>query len=518
MANNDLAIASKTLPAGLIASFLENVQDEKAKAKAPTKDQILRDAISEVLRQLGGLTGQDDALIFSGEKFMLPEQYAGNVQPAIDFLVNWKKQQEQPHVIRRAFPYRPYDGAHAFMTVMKTITGTTGFGVTKMTMFGPKHPEFLDIKTDYHTSTQVPWGDVKFPSYEAEFNVGFAHNDSGVVFHLACTAPKKWRKHIEAIYRLVEEELVKNSIYRGKAIDGAEHPNFLNLDSLDPEKVIYSQDVLDQLAANVWVPVQYADTVRALGDPLKRAILFAGPYGTGKSLGAMLTGQKAVTAGWTFLMCRPGKDDPATVLRTAELYAPAVVVIEDVDTYTEGGSNMDISKVLDMLDGITNKGTEVVALFTTNHLERIQKGALRPGRIDAVIEIKDLDTAAFRKLVEITVGRERLADDVDWDAVAEAFDKFLPAFVVEAARRSQRYSMARNGGKTLIMTTKDLVDAATSLRPQLDLHDVAREGANRTTLEDIVRGTVEGVIARTRNSEIGGFEIEAATLLNGAKH
>lgn len=518
MSNRDLMLSPNDLPSSLVASLLQTVQDEKDNARKPNKEQQLRDAISAMLGKLGGLTVQDDALLFQGEKFVLPSQYEGRIDSAIDFLVNYKKQQEQPHVIRKTMKYRPYDGAHAFMQTMKMITGTTGFGVTKMTFFGPKHPEFIDIKTDYHTSTQVPWGDVNFPSYQAEFNVGFTHDDSGAVFHLSCTAPRKWRKHIEAIFGVVEKYLSEHSIYRGKAIDGAEHPNFLNLDTVDPEKVIYSQEVLDQLAANVWVPVQYADTVRALGDPLKRAVLFAGPYGTGKSLGAMLTGQKAVANGWTFLMCRPGKDDPATVLKTAELYAPAVVVIEDVDAYTSGGSQVDISKMLDMLDGVTNKGTEIIALFTTNHLDKIQKGALRPGRIDAVVEIKDLDTQAFRKLVQITVGTERLAKDVDWEAVAAAFDKFLPAFVVEAARRSQRYSMARNEGKPGIMTTTDLVNAADSLRPQLERMDEAKEGANRLTFEDQFRGVVENVIGRTYNSQIGGFDVEEATLLNGAKH
>lgn len=518
MSNRDLILAPSEFPSGLMAELLQSVQEEKANARKPTKEQQLRDAISAILGRLGGLTVQDDSLKFEGEAFVLPAQYEGRVRSAIDFLVNWEKQQEQPHVIRRTMKYRPYDGAYAFMQTMKTITGTTGFGHTKMTIFGPQHPEFITINTDYNTTTQVPWGEVSFPSYQAEFEVSFTRDkEHGLVFQLNCTAPRKWRKHIEAIYSLVEKYLAENSIYRGKAIDGAEHPNFLNLD-VDPDKVVYSQDVLEQLAANVWVPVQYADTIRSLGDPLKRAVLFAGPYGTGKSLGAMLTGLKAVDAGWTFLMCRPGKDDPALVLKTAALYAPAVVVIEDVDTYTSGGTNLEISAVLDMLDGITNKGTEIVALLTTNHLKRIQKGALRPGRIDAVIEIKDLDTEAFRKLVQITVGEKRLASDVDWDAVAEAFKGFLPAFVVEAARRSQRYSMARNEGRPGIMTTEDLVHAADSLRPQLDMLDAAKEGANRTSFEDLLRGVTEGVIRRTSNPNIGELHVEDATLLNGAKH
>jgi transitional endoplasmic reticulum ATPase len=518
MAKQDIVLAGPDFPQEILATLLDSVQDQKARAKGPSKEQQYRDAISAMLSHLGGLTVQDDSLLFEGEKFVLPAQYEGKVESAIDFLINYKKQQEQPHQHRRAMNYMPYDGAHAFMEVMKSITGTTGFGVTKYTFFGPVHPQFVTINTSYDTTTQVPWGDVSFPSYQAEFHVGYTHNeDHKVVFELSCLAPRKWRKHIEAIFGLVEKHLQDHSIYRGKAIDGQGpmNPNFLNLNTVDPEKVVYSKEVMEQLSANVWVPIEYTPMVRALGDPLKRAVLFAGPYGTGKSLGAMITGQKAVENGWTFIYCRTGKDDPAEVLKTAELYAPAAVVIEDVDIHADGGSAVDISRMLDMLDGITSKGVEIVALFTTNHLERIQKGALRPGRIDAVIEINDLDAPGFQKLVEITVGKDRLSDSIAWDEVAEAFRGFLPAFVVEAARRSQRYTMARNEGRPGIMTTKDLVAAAESLRPQLDLHEGAKEGANVPTVDAVLREITESVIKRTTNAEIGGFQVEEATILNG---
>jgi ATPase family protein associated with various cellular activities (AAA) len=519
MANNSLALPEGgSFASEVLATIVEGVQNEKAKQKEKSQNEKIRDAISAMLAQLGGLTVPEDALVFEGSRFVLPEQYEGRIEDAIKFLVDTQKQQRQPHVIHRTFNYRPYDGAHAFMQVMRRITGTTGFGVTKMTIFGPDHPKFITINTSYSDTLQVPWGAVAFPSYEAEFNVGYNHDEEkGILFHLSCTAPKQWRRHIEAIFTLVEEELKNGSIYRGKAVNGAQHPEFLNLSNVDPERVVYSGEVLEQLGANVWAPIEFSNQMRALNIPLKRAVLFAGPYGTGKSLGAYLTAQKAVANGWTFIMCRTGKDDPAEVLKTAELYAPAVVVIEDVDVHTEGGSNLDISRMLEMLDGVTSKGVEVVALFTTNHLDRIQKGALRPGRIDAVIEIHGLDEAGFKKLVTLTVGAEYLDKKVNWADVAEAYEGFLPAFVVEAANRSQRYSMHRNGGKPGVMTTADLVNAAKSLRPQLELMEGAREGANRVTINDLLRKEFEGVFERASNSEIGGFEIEEATLLNGGR-
>lgn len=517
--NNALVFAGYAGANRAFTEVLNAVQEEHSRSRQPTQEEKLRDAITFMLGQLGGLTVQDDSLQFRGEEFVLPAQYEGKVQSAIDFLRNYIKQQEQKFEYSREMLYRPYDGAHAFMSVMKTITGTTGFGQTKLTFFGPQHPQFLSINIDHKTVVQVPWGEVHFPSYEAVFEVGYTyHADHGIVFQLGATAPRKYRKHVEAIFRLVEEHLKTTSIYRGKALNGAEHPEFLDVSTVDPNKVVYSQDVLEQLAANVWTPIRYTDQMRALGIPLKRAILFAGPYGVGKSLGGMLTAQEAVAHGWTFIMCRTGKDNPADVLRTAELYAPAVVVVEDVDLHTSGGSSADISRMLEMLDGIVNKGKEVIALFTTNHLDKIQKGALRPGRIDAIIEISGLDEAGFKKLVALTIGADYLADDVDWAEVAKAFEGFLPAFVVEAARRSQRFAMSRNEGRPGVMTTRDLINAAHSLRPQLDLMDGAKEGANRHTLTDNVREVIEDVVGRSR--VVGWSEplqVTPATLLNGGK-
>lgn len=509
------------LPPGFVASFLSSVQADEARGKQPSPEEQLRLGIIKALGALGSLTVQEDSLIFEGSKFILPAQYAGKVRSAIDFLENWLHQQEKPHQISRQMPYRPFDGANAFAEVMKKLTGTTGFGVTKMTMFGPKHPEYRTVNIAHDKTAQVPWGAVKFPSLEAEFNVGATMDpERGIVFNLTCLAPKKWRQHIEAIFTMIEEYLKTDSIYRGKAINGAEEePEFFDLSKIDPASVFYSDDVLKQLRANIWVPIRHPDKLRALGMPIKRAILLAGEYGVGKTLAGFLTALETDKHGYTFIQCRPGKDDPATVLKTAALYSPAVVFIEDIDTHTKGDSDMDISRMLEMLDGMGNKGSEIITVVTTNHLDRIQKGALRPGRIDAVVKIGDLDEAGFRKCVTYTIGEDQLAADIDWHAVAAAFDGFRPAFVVEAARRATRYALGESAtGEIDILTTEDLVLAADSLRPQLELMIEAKEGARRTTFEDIIRGQVEGVVKRMVNQDIGRFEVEPATTLNGARN
>lgn len=512
------------VPNAILGEILDQVQAAKtAQATKVSEEEKLRDAVSALLQKLGAKSVQDDSLTFAGPKFILPEQYdgPGGVKRAIKFLSDYENQQNKPFDFTKIFDYRPYDGAHAFAEIMKKITGTTGFGVTRQTIFGPQPPEFKVIQTGPRSTdtTQVPWGLVAFPMYEATFDVGYANDDEkGVLFRLTVNAPRKWRSHIQAIFDLVAKEVKENSIYRGKAITGQAWPEFIDTSVVNPDHVVYSEDVLAQLSAHVWAPLRYSQQMREQGISLKRAVLFAGPYGTGKSMGAMLTAQVAEQNNWTFVMCRTGKDDPATVLQTAALYAPAVVVIEDLDVHAAGNSAIEISRLLEMLDGVTNKGKEIVALFTTNHIEKIQKGALRPGRVDAVIEIAGLDRAGFEKLITISLGRDFLAPDIDWDVVDVAYKDFLPAFVREAAQRAQRYIMARNHGKPGVVTTQDLVLGAKSLRPQLERMEGAKEGVRRHLLEDGIREVLEGTLSRTRlyDEYDHNFHIDEGSILNGA--
>lgn len=520
MTGRSLVVADKVYDEELVAELLDGVQEKRRKEQGPTQDDKIRDAVNALLQQLGQSRVQEDNLIFEGEKFVLPATYRGRISAAIDFLRNQQKQDEMKFNFNKTLPYRPYDGAYAFMTVMRNLTGTTGLGVNRMTFFGPEPPEFVSIAINAHGDTaQVPWGLIQFPAYEATFDVGAQQGTDGWVSHLTVEAPRKFRREIEAIFGLIEQYLKENSIYKGQAINGhGMQPDFIDLSDVDPNEVVYSQDVMDDLLAHVWSPIRYDDQMRAQGLPLKRAVLFAGPFGTGKTLGVMLTAKEAVDKGWTFIMCRTGVDDPATVMRTAELYAPAVVAIEDLDVHASTSTRVEISKLLEMLDGAVNKGKEIIGLFTTNHIELIQKGALRPGRIDAVIEITKLDEQAFRRLITNTLKPAFVHPDIDWAQVSEAFDGFLPAFVVEAARRSQRYIMAMNEGKPAVVDTHGLVRAATTLKPQLERMNDAEEGVRADLLDDRVREIVESSLKRTKlNTNDYSFNVTEATLLNGGK-
>lgn len=461
-----------------------------------TGETRAQEAILRELARLGGRLYDDDDITYEGTKLVIPEGMT--IDRAIRFLEQKRGEMEKVTEYGRTFNYRPYDGAYCAWNVLKRTFGAVGHRGT-MGFFGPNPPELITINTDVNKQEQIPWGRFELPLLPgATFETGVdLHPEYGHLFRMTAYAPKRYAAEVQGIFLLVEDELEKHSMYRGKAFDGQSTPEFVDLSGVDRDKVVYSNEVMTQLEVNVWAQLRYTDQFVDEGVPLKRAVLIHGPYGTGKTLAAMLTGQEAVENGWTFIKARPGRDDLSDVLKTARLYQPAVVFYEDVDQITDGSvtSENGISRLLDDFDGIEAKNTKILCVLTTNHKERIHKGMARPGRLDAMIEINELDVDGVAKLVKTRVGSV-LSDDIDWVAVFDAALGYKPAFVTEFADRAMRYALVRNGGTRVgvNLITEDLVHAAQGLRPQFEVMSGAQDRHVKPTLEAAVQETVRPVV------------------------
>lgn len=463
------------------------------------------------LLELGGSRQQEDALSFSGDKFVLPKNYENRpIGAVIEFLEDYDNQQNQEFMVERKFPYHPYDVADAFQKVLKAVFGTSGFGKDTFTFFGKISPEYHTVRTSATGDTvQVPWGRVALPILKATFSIGHTENRDGLpIGHIVCSLPKRFRGHLEGVFKAMEAHLRANSIFRGKAIDANwMDPEFIDLTSVDPARVVFNYDTKRQIEANIWAVMRHAERIVRLGMPLKRAVLLEGPYGCGKSLTGVLTAQEAVARGWTFVNVRPGQDI-GLALQSARLLAPAVVFFEDLDVIAQPNGNDDgISKLLDTFDGISSKSNPVIAVLTTNHVEKLHKGMLRPGRLDAVIHIGVHDHDAIIELVKTLVPEGSLAANIDWDQVAGAMNGYLPAFIKEAVDRALRYAVSRTETDDEIdISTEDLVDAAAGLRPQLDLMSGASEQKQTTALVESVAETVR--VGTLQAMEDSSFEYD----------
>jgi len=463
--------------------------DKRAEKKA--EKEILRN-----LAELGGKLHDDDDITYAGSKLIIPESMT--IGRAREFLELKEREMETETDFVRVFNYRPWDGAYCMWNAFKRLFGAVGHKGT-MGMFGPNPPQLITIPTDVGKTEQIPWGNFELPLLPGVEFATFqsSHQELGPLFGVTATGPKKHAAEIQGIFSVIEDELEKNSMYRGKAFDGQPMPEFIDLTGVNPEQVVYSKEVMTQLEVNIWAQLRYTEQFQNEGIPLKRAVLVHGPYGTGKTLAAVLTGQEATANGWTFIKGRPARDDLGFVMQTARLYQPAVVFYEDVDQVAdvEGQSNASISQLLDRFDGIEAKGARLLCVLTTNHVERIHKGMARPGRLDAMIKIDELDREGLEKLIRSHLN-ERLAGEIDWDAVMEAAQGYKPAFITEFAHRSIRYAMVRTGGESegVELVTEDLIAAAQGLRPQFELMTDAKDRHEQPQLDQAFRTVVRGVV------------------------
>jgi SpoVK/Ycf46/Vps4 family AAA+-type ATPase len=196
-----------------------------------------------------------------------------------------------------------------------------------------------------------------------------------------------------------------------------------------------------------------------------------------------------------------------------------VVAFEDVDTIASGVTAQErdhVTELLDLFDGITAKGTRLMVLMSSNHVEKLHKGMMRPGRLDAVINIAELDTNGIMRMVHALVPKDQLIEPLDEELIGEAMEGYMPAFVKEAIDRARRYSIARNQGVPGKLNTADFVLAGEGLRPQLEMMDDAKEGVPPESLDAALTRRVSEVLDRTKVMDGGdpSYDLEVAAKKN----
>ena len=408
-------------------------------------------------------------------------------------------------VFNRTFDYLRLDGAYANMKMLDKFFGVS-LGRTIETLFGDEPPAMITVHTGINESVQVPWGKMEIPALDrAELRT---RTGAGGRFALQIKARRKHQDKVEEFFEGIEEYLKENSLYHGTATIGIEDPTFLDTKKVDLDEVVYSQEVQELLDGTLWGAIRHTEQMRELGLPLKRAVLLHGPYGTGKSLTGARTSKIAVENGWTFVSARAGYDGLEEALNMAALYTPAVVFYEDVDTEAQPSEDGDeVTRLLDVFDGVTAKDKEIIVVMTTNHLDRIHKGMLRPGRLDSLIELAALDRTGIEKIINKSVAQERLGE-LDFHAISEEMTDFTPAFVRETVTRAASVALARNNGSTdFQLSTLDLITAAKSLAPQLASMGLAKEDAPRPTLAEAMKGTIRGAVDGIRITDYDGDKI-----------
>ena len=336
--------------------------------------------------------------------------------------------------------------------------------------FGPNPPMMVGVPVGKDEVLQVPWGGISIPGFDGgHLNASVSRED----FILSGSVKRKNKSELDEIIKLTKKILAEDSIYKGKAVEvDFGHlsekevnifdcaPRFIELTGED--NLIFSEGVQNDLDVGMFYPVEHSEACRKAKVPLKRGILLAGPYGTGKTLTANTLARKAVDNGWTFIYVKDVKE-LSHALRFARRYAPAVIFAEDVDqvvTNPEG-----LNELQNTLDGVDTKDEEIITVLTTNHVEVLQESApalLRMGRLDSVIDVTPPDAQAASRLVEY-YGRGLLEEGTNLAKVGEALEGKIPAFIRETVERAKIAAIGRTKGEASIageVREEDILRAA----------------------------------------------------------
>ncbi len=406
--------------------------------------------------------------------------------------------------INRTYDAFPWDGAIALAETLKKRFGWVP-SRRKQSLFGSNPPATINVDVALGKTRQVPWGRVGLPGLSDEefLETNVAYEDGRACFQVYGTVLRKNEDFVNGILQDVADEIAANSIYKGQALsirfrdddgDSLDIPavKFIPTD-IPPESLILARTVEDAVETNLLTPIRRADDCMANGIAVKRGILLGGAYGTGKTMAAAVAAHEAVHNGVTYLYV-PRADELREAIQFSRRYAdPACVVFcEDIDRVMNGERSVRMDDLLNVIDGIDGKNSNIIVVLTTNFLENINPAMLRPGRLDSVIEVTAPDAEAVQRLLR-HYGGEAIAEDTDLAAVGEQLDGMIPAVIAEVVKRAKLAELRRLpiGDKVTHISEAALMEAAITMTRQLELLN-PKEAEPEPTLDSAMRNLVNG--------------------------
>jgi transitional endoplasmic reticulum ATPase len=435
-------------------------------------------------------------------QLLIPEGMS--VDSAIELLARRRDYLEEVVAVRRTFNVFPWDGANALAIALQdqfgwaAAEGTPGF-------FGKRPPEMITIEVGPGITRKIPWGRFSLPGVDGYVQTTADRKDGRIVFAVYAEVKRTSEKTIEDLYDRIGAYLNENSIYAGQAIkirfrdDNGEllpmpEPKFLETAGISRDMLIYSNEVTEQIETSLFAPIERIQDCLANDIPVKRGVLLGGPYGTGKTMAATVASALAVQNGVTYLYV-PHADELGDAIAFAKQYEATACVIfcEDIDRAITGERSVEMDDILNILDGIDTKGNRIITVLTTNHLLDINPALLRPGRLDAIINVTAPDAEAVQRLIRL-YGNGAVRPETDLSAVGELLDGAIPAVIAEVVKRAKlaQLRLQAKGTKVESISAEALIVSAKSIKPQIDLlEQQSKVKVVEPTFKDVIGDAVK---------------------------
>ena len=417
-------------------------------------------------------------IVHSGEKLILPVDM--ELDDAIVLLRRRKEYLHQVVNLSEAFDVNPLDGAHALDCVLAEKYGWTN-SIPTPGFWGDSPPQLIAVETSMGVFKNVPWGMFNLPNVTGQLSVGTATKHGRTVFQITAQVRRHNEPQVQDLFEAVRNFLVTGSIYRGKAVkirfkdedgDVLGQPEIRFIDTqIDESMLIYSADIQASVITNLFTPIQRLPDLVAHGIPFKRGVLLGGVFGTGKTLAAKVASKYAVQNNITYIYVTRADELQEALQFATQYQSPGVVIFcEDIDRVMDGQRSVKMDDILNVIDGIDAKNTNIMVVLTTNFLNKINPAMLRPGRLDAVIEITPPDGPAVQRLLRF-YGGDYIQPGEDLKEVGEKLAGEIPAVVQEVVKRAKLAQLTRTPAGEQIRTIKAdaLLEAAITMTAQLAL-------------------------------------------------
>lgn len=421
-----------------------------------------------------------------GDKLVIPKDV--DIKDIIEVL-NRRKDEEDGNVqIVEMIDAFPLDAARALKLALEELFPSFyREGKKVMTFMGEIDipPQMRSIETGHNKTELIHWGRFCVPGSEGNIETKFSIKNNRQVLSIVANVQQKEEYLVRSIAEKTREILKTNSVYKGKAFSVVFEtimqddqkidictPSFFDITAADRTEIIYNKNTQDAIEMNLFTLLRRTNMCREHMVPLKRGILLYGTYGVGKSLAALHTAKLAQDNGWTYIYVKNPWDIP-NAIGFAQQYQPAVLFCEDIDKAVSGARGISMDKILNSLDGIDSKSTEIITIMTTNVVKELDPAMMRPGRIDAAIEIPAPDRFTVNRLIQL-YGRGYLRKDADFSGVCELFEDQIPAVIGEAVEKAKLYAIGRSTTGSIEVSPAELEIAFATMKVQRSLLEEER--------------------------------------------
>ena len=292
--------------------------------------------------------------------------------------------------------------------------------------------ETIDVILADGTRIKCPYGQISLPELGEDANIDINYDQNANSLLITGQTEFRFSSMIDDIITATRILLNTESVYKDQAIELDKNcvPTVMDLKNIDKEFMVLSTKTEYDLRP-LMTRIEKPEECIKRGIPLKTGVLLEGIYGTGKTLLAFKVAQKAINNGWSFIYLK----EPAQLANTLRLSQTldnnghgVIVFLEDVDQVTRGDRNAKMQDILNTLDGGDTKSMNVIAMFTTNHVELIDPTFLRGKRIGSIVSMGTLDHDTTMQFINHT-----FADyELESEGLSEVCDKIAAAGIVPA--------------------------------------------------------------------------------------